>query len=158
MGINQDFKDLLHHLNKNGVEYLVIGAYAVTYYTEPRYTKDIDIWVNSTPGNAARVYRALKNFGAPVNSLTENDLQNKNLVYQIGVEPNRADILMGIKDMDFGKAWKGRRTTRYGKEKMYVIGMEDLITSKKIAGRPHDERDIEILKRAKKLLSGKKRK
>lgn len=158
MGINQDFKDILHHLNEDGVEYLVVGAYAVVYYSEPRYTKDIDIWINSTPENAKRVYNALKDFGAPVRGLTLDDLQNENLVYQIGIKLNRINILMGMKNLGFDKAWRSRKTAHYGGEKMHIIGMDDLIENKLLAGRPKDKEDVKILKRVKELKKNRKNK
>ena len=105
MALNKDYEDLLHLFNTEGVRYLIVGAYAVIYYTEPRYTKDIDIWIESSSDNAQRVYQALKKFGAPLKELTLSDLTNPDLVYQIGIEPNRVDILMGMENINFTDAW-----------------------------------------------------
>jgi len=96
MPSNPDFKDLFKLFNDEGVEYLVAGAHAVMVFTEPRYTKDLDVWVRATPENAARVFRALRRFGAPLRDITARDFIKTDLVYQIGVAPNRIDILMGI--------------------------------------------------------------
>lgn len=145
MAINEDYKDLFHQLNCVRVRYLVIGAYAVIFYTEPRYTKDIDIWVEPTQSNAKKVYLALQQFGAPVKQLTIDDLTNPEMVYQVGVEPNRIDIMMGIGGIPFARAWKNKHETDYGGEKVYMLSLEDLIQAKEIAGRSHDRQDLKIL-------------
>ncbi|OGQ48427.1 MAG: hypothetical protein A3H42_00655 [Deltaproteobacteria bacterium RIFCSPLOWO2_02_FULL_46_8] len=146
MPVNPDFKDLLHLLNSGQVKYLVVGAYAVMHYTEPRYTKDVDFWVAADSENAQKVYNALKKFGAPVHNASPEDFTNSELVYQIGVEPNRIDVLMGIEGVDFQKAWKNKTVGTYGGEKFYLLGIKDLIRTKKIANRPQDKLDLEVLK------------
>lgn len=145
MAVNKDFENLLHLLNSVDAKYLVSGAYAVIYYTEPRYTKDIDIWIDPTPQNAIKVYEALKKFGAPVKNLTIADLTNSGMVYQIGIEPNRIDILMGIGSLAFAEAWKKRRMSYYGKEKIFLLSLPHLIRAKKEAGRPRDKLDLDLL-------------
>lgn len=156
MALNKDFEDLLRCFNDAKVEYLIIGAYAVIYYTEPRYTKDLDLWINPSRQNAEKVFKALKKFGAPVKKLTLEDLTNKELVYQIGVEPNRIDILMGIGSHPFKKAWKNKKTSSYGHEKIYIISLKDLIKAKKEVGRTKDKLDLELLseisKRKKRIM------
>jgi len=110
MQIPLDYKELLKILNRHKAKYLIVGAYAVAYYAEPRYTKDIDIWIESSQNNARKVYSALKKFGAPLENITLNDFTNENLVYQVGVAPIRVDIIMGLKGLNFEKAWEnGRR-------------------------------------------------
>jgi hypothetical protein len=91
MNVNSDLRDLFKTLNACHVRYIVVGAHAVVYYTEPRYTKDLDLWVDASPENAARLFKALAVFGAPLHGITEQDLTNTELVYQVGVEPNRVD-------------------------------------------------------------------
>lgn len=150
MHINEDFEELLLLLNREKVKYLIVGAYAVIFHTEPRYTKDIDIWIKPEHENAERVYRVLKKFGAPLGRLTLNDLVNPKMVYQIGVEPNRIDILMGIGSIDFDTAWKNRKTDRYGRAKIFILGRRHLIKAKSIAGRPGDLRDLEVLRKNRK--------
>ena len=149
MSINQDFKDLLRLLNQEGAEFLVVGAYAVIYYTEPRYTKDIDLWVNPEKNNAEKVFAALKKFGAPLKKITADDFANKELFYQIGVEPNRIDIIMDISGLEFTKAWKKRKRTHYGEENISMLSLADLIKAKKSAGRPQDLLDLQKLARVK---------
>jgi hypothetical protein len=135
---NPDFSDLFSALNAEAVEYLVAGAHAVIYHTAPRYTKDLDVWVNPVPENAARVWRALARFGAPLQDVTEASFTDRELVYQIGIAPNRIDILMGIAGVEFCDAWADRVPTRYDGIPIYVMGRRSLLAAKKAAGRPQD--------------------
>ena len=91
--MNSDFKDLLSILNANKVKYLVVGAYAFMKHAEPRYTKDLDIWVKADKKNAARVFKALGDFGAPLAELTDDDFAHEGFYYQVGIEPARIDVL-----------------------------------------------------------------
>lgn len=152
---NADFNDLLRAFDESGVRYLLVGAHAVTYYAEPRFTKDMDVWVEPTMSNAGRVYRALVNFGAPVEELTEEDLQDPELVYQIGVSPNRIDIMMGLPGVRFETAWRNRRRVRYGQAEVNIIGRRDLIRAKRAAGRPQDMLDVANLLKANGDESGR---
>lgn len=145
MPFNRDYKDLFRILNEYKVRYVVVGAYAVMYYTEPRYTKDVDIWVEPTPPNAKKVWQALAKFGAPLKGVTIDNFCNPHLVYQIGIEPNRIDIMMGVPGLEFQQAWKNRVRSRYGKENIYILNMKDLIIAKKTAKRSQDKIDLEKL-------------
>jgi predicted nucleotidyltransferase len=129
----------------------MVGAYAVIYYTEPRYTKDLDIWIEPTIENAKRVYNALKEFGAPLKDITFEDFTNKNLFYQIGVAPVRVDIIMGISDLEFSKAWKSRKRANFEGIKVNIIGIDDLIKLKEKTKRDIDKMDVNILKLKLKL-------
>lgn len=93
MATNPDFKDLFSALCDAGAEFIVVGAHAVMYFTEPRYTKDLDVWIRPTRPNAEKVHRALTSFGAPMSDLTVEDLAGPGTIFQIGVAPNRIDIL-----------------------------------------------------------------
>ena len=143
--INPDFKDLLLAFNAAEVRYLVVGAYAVTFHAQPRFTKDLDIWVEASQENAARVHKALTAFGAPVSELTPDDLANQEMVYQIGVAPNRIDILMGVSGLEFGAAWPNRVESQYGDCPIHVISRQDLIRNKRAAARPQDIIDLRAL-------------
>lgn len=150
MRVNKDFEELLQLLNAVRAHYLLVGAYAVIYYTEPRYTKDIDFWVDPTAGNAEKVYLALKKFGAPMKDLKLEDLSNPDIVFHMGVEPNRVDILMDISGVsNFEKAWKNRKTTKYGRQTVHILGLGDLIKAKKAANRPQDRIDVDKLEKRK---------
>lgn len=149
MAIHQDFEDLLRCFNAARVRYLLVGAYAVSLYTEPRYTKDVDILVDTAPENAERVLEALQRFGAPVRELSVDDLTNPELVYQIGVAPVRIDIMMGIDGVDFVRAWPKRKTVPFGKTRAYVLALDDLIKAKRASARPQDRLDLQKLSKAR---------
>jgi len=148
MEISSDYKDLFSILKKHKVKYLVVGAYAVMYYTEPRFTKDLDIWVKSDKENASKVYNALKEFGAPLINVSPKDFTKKEIIYQIGVAPIRVDIMTSLPNVRFDTAWKNRKKSRYGEIPINIIGLNELIRSKKKSNRRQDELDIEMLKRA----------
>jgi hypothetical protein len=150
MAVNPDFSDLLKILNDYGVRYLIAGSYAVMYHTEPRFTKDIDIWVEPTSTNSERVWAALGEFGAPLEQVSLADFCNKELIYQIGVAPNRIDIMMDIPGVDFIKAWQKRIQSHYGETPIFIMALDDLITAKEKAGRDQDLLDLKNLRSIKK--------
>lgn len=153
MDISTDYRDLFKALNRFKVKYLVVGAYAVIYYTEPRFTKDIDIWVNLNEDNVGKLYQALKVFGAPFKNISIKDFMNESMVYQMGVAPVRIDIMMGLPEIKFEVAWKHRKKSKYANTPINIIGAKELIDSKKKANRDQDVLD---LKKLKKALSGRK--
>jgi predicted nucleotidyltransferase len=131
--------------NDNQVEYLIVGGYAVIRYTEPRYTKDIDLWVRADKQNAAAVFKALKDFGAPLSGMSENDFAYEGYFYQVGIPPVRIDILMSITGLKFDEAWNQRVETDFDGVKANFISREDLITAKLAAGRPQEILDAQLL-------------
>ncbi len=146
--MNRDFAEMLAALSEAGAEFLVIGAHAVAVHGRPRATGDLDLWVRPTPENARRVWRALTAFGAPLHELTMQDLTSGDLVFQIGVAPNRIDILTTIGGVTFDGAWPRRITLALWGQAVPVIGREDLIVSKRAAGRPRDLADLADLERS----------
>ena len=106
--MNRDFVEMLAALYAAGVEFLIVGAYAMAAHGLPRATGDIDIWVRPTRANAERVMRALQSFGAPLFDLTIEDLLRLDTVFQISIAPSRIDILTGITGVSFKEAWSGR--------------------------------------------------
>ena len=108
MFVNSDFSDLLKLFNDYSVRYLVIGGYGVVQYAEPRYTKDLDLWISTDPSNAEATYKALREFGAPLAGLTSDDFAEEGYFYQMGVPPIRVDVLMGIPGLEFEPAWERR--------------------------------------------------
>jgi len=142
---NSDFKEILKTFNDYQVKYLVVGGYAVTKYAEPRYTKDIHLWVSADKDNAAAVYKALCAFGAPMTGLTEDDFAHEGYFYQLGVAPVRVDILMSITGLKFDEAWERRVITDFDGVMVSFISKQDLITSKIASGRPQDLIDAQLL-------------
>lgn len=147
MAVNRDFRDLFSSLNTAGVRYLLIGGYAVAFHAEPRFTKDLDIWIEPSPENAGRAYDALRVFGAPVSDLSRDELAAPDLILQIGVPPNRIDLVTSIDGVGFDEAWTRRAETTYGDTRVPVIGKADLIVNKRASGRPQDLLDLERLER-----------
>jgi hypothetical protein len=146
--MNQDFAEMLVALSEAGAKFMVIGAHAVAVYARPRATGDLDIWIRPTAENAERVWAALVAFGAPLHQLTREDLTSDDLVFQIGVAPNRIDILTGIGGVRFDDAWPRRSTVALQGLAVPVIGRDDLVRSKKAAGRPRDLADLAELEDA----------
>ena len=147
--MNRDYRDLFRIFNAHRVRYLVVGAYAVIYYAEPRYTKDLDIWVDPTQENAEKVWSAMAEFGAPLEGVTQEDFFNKDLIYQIGVAPNRVDIMMHIPGLEFSKAWERKATSTYGGESINILHIDDLIHAKKTTDREEDRMDVKRLEEAR---------
>jgi hypothetical protein len=150
MFVNPDFTDLLRLFNDNGVRYLVIGGYAIIQYAEPRYTKDLDLWISTDAANAKAVYKALREFGAPLAGLTEDDFSEEGYFYQMGVPPVRVDLLMGIPGLEFEAAWQKRVEVDFEGLPVLFISRSDLITAKLASGRPQDLIDAEMLSQADK--------
>ncbi len=146
MILNSDFKEMLRALSSERARYLVVGGLAVVHHTEPRYTKDIDIWVEPTPQNAARVLRALERFRAPTKGVRAEDFTNPQIVFQIGVEPVRIDLLTSMKGLKFEQSWADRTRARWGNQTVNVLSIRDLVANKRRVGRPQDLLDVERLK------------
>jgi hypothetical protein len=145
MFVNSDFSDLLRLFNVNQARYLVIGGYAMIQYAEPRYTKDLDIWISTDATNAKAIYKALLEFGAPLEDLTEADFSKEGYFYQMGVPPVRVDILMGIPGVVFEEAWARRVEVDFDGLPVPFISRQDLIDSKLASGRPQDLLDADLL-------------
>jgi hypothetical protein len=145
MFVNSDFSDLLKIFNANNVKYLVIGGYAVIQYAEPRFTKDLDLWISTDTSNAAAVYQSLLTFGAPLADLTEADFAEEGYFYQMGVPPVRVDILMGVPGLNFTEAWERRVIVNFDDLPVPFIAKADLIVNKRASGRPQDLMDADLL-------------
>ena len=143
-----DFKELLSLFREYKVRYMVVGGYAVMKYTEPRFTKDLDLWIATDKTNAEAVYSALKEFGAPLAKLTPKDFTKEGYFYQMGRAPFRLDIMMSIPGVEFESSWERRIEVRLEDIIVPFIAKEDLIASKKSSGRPQDLIDVDKLEKA----------
>jgi len=137
----------LRVFNDNNVRYLVIGGYALVQYAEPRFTKDLDLWISTDAANAGAVFQALSEFGAPLQGMTEKDFAEDGYFYQMGIPPVRVDILMGIPGIQFDEAWERRNQVIFDQLPVNFISRDDLITAKRAAGRPQDIIDADLLSR-----------
>jgi hypothetical protein len=140
--LNRDFRDVLSGFNAEGVEYLVVGAYALAAHGLPRATGDLDLWIARSPENAARIWIALEKFGAHLRDLSIDDFQKANQVIQIGISPSRIDILTSIDAVEFEPAWARRVTLTASSVTFPVISKADLIANKRATGRPQDIADV----------------
>jgi len=141
MELNSDFSDLLRAFLSAGVEFLVVGAHALSVHDRARATKDLDVWIRPTPENARRTWRALASFGAPLDSLTVEDLIDEDTVFQIGVAPVRIDVLTSITGVTFDEAWPNRIEVERDGMIVPVIGAQEFLRNKDATGRDQDRVD-----------------
>ena len=141
--MNPDFVALLSAFTAGDVRFLVVGAYALGVHGRPRATGDLDVWVEATPENAARVIKALTEFGAPLQGVSEADFSHPGCTYQIGIVPIRIDILTELTGLNCAEAWAARLRRLFGPIEVDYIGREAFIHNKKASGRPKDLVDIE---------------
>lgn len=145
--IQKDYEEFLKLLNKHKAKYCVVGAYALAFYAVPRYTKDVDVFIEQTRENAKRVMSALREFGFRSLGLTEEDLMEPGTTIQLGYEPVRIDLVTAIDGCSFKSVWKNRKKGMYGKQKVFFIGLKDLVKNKKASGRKQDKVDLDLLKK-----------
>jgi hypothetical protein len=142
-----DFLDLLTALNAAEARYLLVGGHAVAFHGVPRATKDIDVWIEASDENAARVMVALRAFGAPLGDLAEGDLARPGRGFRMGEPPFRIEVLTEISGVAFQDAWPRREQTAIDGIPLQVIGRADLLDNKRAAGRNRDLADVEALGR-----------
>jgi|SRR5919112_1840916 predicted nucleotidyltransferase len=145
--LNPDFREMLSCLKDEGVEFIVVGAYALAAHGLPRATGDMDVWVRNSRENAHRVMSALSKFGAPVSELSEDDFTSADMILQLGVEPCRIDLLTGIDGVEFDEAWGNKVGVTVDGLEVYVLSREDLIKNKRAAGREKDRGDVAWLEK-----------
>jgi len=145
--MNEDFDDFLAALIAAGARFLVVGAHAMAVHGVPRATGDLDVWIERTAANADKVWRALIEFGAPVEDLAVSraDLEAPGVVIQIGLPPRRIDILTDVTGVDFERAWDERVVIELGGLAVPFLGRETLIRNKRATGRLKDLADLEAL-------------
>ncbi|MGA7339040.1 MAG: DUF6036 family nucleotidyltransferase [Terracidiphilus sp.] len=155
MTLPEDLKQLLLAFNAHGVEYLVVGGWAVGFYSEPRSTKDIDLFIRSGVNNSGAVFRALAEFGAPLAGLGPADFRDSpSSVFQIGHAPVREDILQSIDGVDFDEAWPRRVELALEGVPVHVVSAEHLIQNKLASGRLRDLADVEAIRGANPEIDG----
>lgn len=143
--LNQDFREFLQSLNDNGVRYLVIGGYAVALHGYPRYTKDIDIWIETSPENAARMVKALEQFGFASLGLQEADFLVPQQIVQLGYPPSRIDLISTPAGVDFAGCYASRVEVEIEGVTVHFIDLENLRRNKRATGRLQDLADLEHL-------------
>ncbi len=147
MHLSDDLKKFIELLNSAKVEYLIVGAWSVAFHARPRYTGDLDIFLDATPDNAARVLKTLDKFGFGNIGLKVSNLTELDQIVQLGVAPNRVDLLTSISGVTFSAAWNDRKTGQLDGIETTFISREHLIQNKLAVGRSQDMTDIELLRR-----------
>ena len=142
-----DFEDMLSLLHKHRVRYLIIGGLAFIYHAKPRYTKDMDLWIDPSPENIDRGNQALAEFGSP--TLIEQG--DPGQIIQIGVAPNRIDLILSVPQIDFDVAWQTRIQGRYGDSAANWIDLDSLIRIKQGIDDPRHQDDVRNLKRVREM-------
>lgn len=142
---NQDFKEFIESLNANQVRYLVVGGYAVALHGHPRYTKDLEVWIELDRNNAQALLQALAQFGMGSLELTAEDFLAPDQVVQLGFPPNRIDILTAVSGVEFAKCYEQRVQVSLDGVSVDFIDLENLKKNKKASGRLQDLADLENL-------------
>jgi hypothetical protein len=142
--LNSDFKEFAELLNAKGVDYLVVGGYALAAHGHPRYTGDIDFWVRATPDNITRLLRSLDDFGFGSLGLTASDFSTDTVV-QLGQPPRRIDLLTAIDGVSFEDCFARREQVELAGVPLNIIGLADFKTNKRATGRLKDLADLESL-------------
>lgn len=146
MRIEKDFKEFIGSLNKNKVRYLIVVGFAYSFHAEPRFTKDIDIFIQTSVANAKKTLKTIEEFGFKNSGLKTEDFLTPDQIVQLGKAPVRIDIPTSIKGVRFEAAWKNRKLGKYGDLPAYFISKNDLIRNKLALKRPQDMADVERLK------------
>jgi hypothetical protein len=153
MQTSAEFIEPLKFLHTHNVKYLIVGGYAVSYWSQPRATKDLDVFIQANPENAKAAYEALAEFGMPLEDRSVSDLADRGKFFRFGQAPDAVDVLSKIDGVDFEDAWKRRVEDKFDEDselKAFYISKEDLITSKRAAGRLQDLADVEAIQNADK--------
>jgi hypothetical protein len=140
-------REFIELLNANGIEYLVIGGFALAWHGHPRFTADIDFLVRPDRANAELVVKALHDFGFAGLRITPEDMAEPDQILQLGVKPNRIDIITSIAGVSFEEAWAGRVAGSIDGTPVFFIGREELIRNKESTGRPQDLADADALRK-----------
>ncbi len=138
----QDFEDILDLFARHEVRYLIVGGLAFIFHAKPRYTKDIDLWIDSGQENVERANRALTEFGSPELMSIEDPKE----VLQLGVAPNRIDLLRGVVALSFAEAWPRRIESHYGRAPANWIDLDSLLAIKSAIDHPRHQEDARVLK------------
>lgn len=145
MTLSLDFREFVQLLNAHSVRYLVVGGYAVAFHGHPRYTKDLDLWIEPTPDNVRRLLAALEEFGFGNLGLDQQDFLEPDTVVQLGRPPNRIDLLSTLDGISFTESFEQRREVEVDGTDVRFIGLDALRANKRASGRHQDLADLEHL-------------
>jgi hypothetical protein len=150
-GLNDDFRDIVLTFADLGVEFVIVGAYALAFHGAPRASGDIDLLVRPSAENGQRVFEALQRFGTPLSEhgVAAGDFARPGTVYQIGLPPRRIDVLTEISGLTFDEVWSTRIPAQVDGRTIHIIARSEFIKNKTAAGRPKDLADVARLSRTK---------
>lgn len=147
MELPADWKEFIESLNAAKIKYLLVGGYAVAIHGHPRFTEDIDFFVESSVPNVEKVINVIRQFGIPVEGLSVESFARPDQVVQLGRPPLRIDVLTSIENVDFDAAWADRFDIEIEGTAFSVIGIDHLIQNKSATGRGKDQNDVEALRK-----------
>ena len=145
MELNKHFMTFLRALTAVDARYLLVGAYAVDFYGQPRTTRHMDVWLDDAPDNLECVYRAMTGFGAGPLAVEHLSAASPLEVVWLGVPPDRIDLVKGMRGLSFSSAWERRTTAKVEDVSVHIIGREDLIAAKRASEREKDRADADAL-------------
>ena len=143
--LNKDYKEMLQLLLEEQVDFILVGAYALSAHGYPRATGDIDIWVKADEANSKKIYQALSRFGAPLDQINENGFAGEGIIFQIGVAPRRIDIITQIDGVTYDEADEDKIVVEVEELKLPIISLSKLIKNKMSTGREKDKLDAKFL-------------
>jgi hypothetical protein len=144
MKVHRDFKDFISLMNANGVEYVIVGSFALSFHGHPRATGDMDVWIRRSPENASRILKALDEFGFGSLGVTGDDLLEDKVI-QLGQPPVRIDLMTELDGLTPDEIWAGRIAGRFGDMSVFYLGREAFVRNKRSLGRHKDLADLEAL-------------
>jgi hypothetical protein len=145
MDLAPDFDEFIAFLTAHGVEFVVVGAYALAFHGAPRFTGDLDILVRPTPDNATRLLGAIEAFGFPIGNLSPEAIVDRRRMIEMGVPPVQIHLMSAISGVDWDDAWSDRVEGPLGRHSVHFLGRETFLRNKRAAGRPKDIADIDAL-------------
>lgn len=147
-GSTKDFEELLDAFLRHDVRFVIVGAHALAHHAKPRYTKDLDLFVEPSTDNASRIVSALDEFGFGGLGIADSDFDSPGRILQLGAPPTRVDLMTAIDGVSFPEVWESRVLGTYGSLRVPFIGYEELVRNKTAAGRHQDLADLETLRRS----------
>jgi len=147
--LSKDLQEFIRLLHAESVEYVIVGAWSLAFHGRPRYTGDLDVFLRRDPANADRMMRVIDRFGFGATGIMRGDFLKENYVVQLGVEPNRIDLLTGISGVEFEQAWRARQKGNVAGLEVWFLSRDLLIQNKRAANRDKDLGDIRLLEQTR---------
>jgi hypothetical protein len=144
MKIHPDFRDFFRALNRNKVEYVIVGSYALAFHGQPRATGDIDVWIRPSPANSEALMQALQDFGFETLDISSRDILSGKVI-QLGFPPVRIDLMTVLEGLTRQETWESRNRGMFGDQPVFYVGRDAFVKNKRALGRHKDLADLELL-------------